>query len=108
KAQQVLADGDLAQEGVSAQCLAALDAVLIAIESGSVVQVHASAAAIIGEYDQGLPLQIEHLKHDTKAAEVAVNVPQFSFPSDFAQSPQPVTQRSTAAVDQSSSTETST
>lgn len=108
KAQQVLARGGLQSEGVSAQCLAALDAVLAALESGAVVQVHASAATVSGEYDQGLPLQIEHLKHNAKAAAVAVNVPQFRFPSDCAQSPQPVAQRATAAVDQSSSTEIST
>ena len=53
-------------------------------------------------------MQIEHLKHNAKAAAVVVNVPQFRFPSDSAQSPQPVTQRATAAVDQSSSTEIST
>lgn len=108
KAQQVLARGGLQSEGVSAQCLAALDAVLAALENGAVVQVHASAATVSGEYDQGLPLQIEHLKHNAKAAAVAVNVPQFRFPSDSAQSPQPVTQRATAAVDQPSSTEIST
>ena len=48
KAQQVLARGGLQSEGVSAQCLAALDAVLTALESGAVVHVHASAATVIG------------------------------------------------------------
>ena len=104
KAQQVLAAGGLQLEGVSAQCLAALDAVLVAFESGAVVQVHAGAAAVAGEYDQGLPLQIEHLERATLAAKVAVSVPQFSFPSDFSQN----SQRATAAVDQPSRTEIST
>lgn len=108
KAQQILADGDLQSEGVSAQCFAALDAVLVAIESGAVVQVRASAAAVAGVYDRGLPLQIEHFEHATLAAEVAVSVPQFSFPSDFAQSSQSVAQRATAVVDQPSRTEIST
>ena len=100
KAQQVLAAGSLQLGGVSAQCLAALDAVLVAIESGAVVQMRASAAAVAGVYDRGLPLQIEHLEHATLAAEVAVSVPQFSFPSDFAQS-SPVEQSFTAAAQQS-------
>lgn len=98
KAQQVLSYGSLQEQGVSAQCLAALDAVLTAIAQGYAVQVRAGTAAVASTYDQGLPLQIECLEHDIAVA-ATVSVLQFSFPSDVA--------TSQSSVDQSSSVTTS-
>ena len=91
KAQQVLANGGLPEQGVAAQCLAALDAVLTAIAQGDAVQVRASAAAVTGTYDQGLPLPIECFEGDIAVA-ATVSVPQFSFPSDMAASQSSVDQ----------------
>lgn len=84
KAQQILACGGLAQEGVSAQCLAAMDAVLAALESRAVVQVYVGGQDVAGVYEKGLPLRVERRECDRHAAEVTVIVPQFIFPSDIA------------------------
>lgn len=85
KAQQVLAAGGLQHKGVSAECFAALDAVLAALDSGAVVQVHTGAADVDSVYDQGLPMRVQRLKCKTPMT-AAEQMPQFMFPSDIANS----------------------
>jgi len=84
KAQQLLASGWPMPEGVSAACLAAMDAVLAALAEHTFVQVSAGATEVAGRYDQGLPLQVEARPSQQNASAITLNVPQFSFASDLA------------------------
>ena len=58
KAQQILT-GCWPLQGVTAECLAALDRVIEAVHSDAFVQVHAGPEQVFGVYDAGLPLNVE-------------------------------------------------
>ncbi|HKM26546.1 MAG TPA: insulinase family protein [Thiopseudomonas sp.] len=78
KAQQVLS-GCWPLLGISSECLVALDSVLEALAADALVQVIASAAAVEGRYDKGLPMQVERLNRSKADSIAAVSVPQFAF-----------------------------
>lgn len=78
KAQQVLL-GRWPLQGISSECLLALDAVLEAADADTLVRVIASAVAVDGRYDKGLPMQVERLDRSNADSIAAVSVPQFSF-----------------------------
>ena len=77
QAQQVLVHGWPLQQGISAKCLAALDAVLGALTIGAVVQVQAGPEAVSGHYDYGLPLQVQ--RAEALSANVAKSAIEFDF-----------------------------
>ena len=83
KAQQLLASRWPISDGVSVECLAAMEAVLAAVAEQAFVQVMAGADEVAGRYDQGLPLQIEAVAPPQHLSTVTLRVPQFSFASDF-------------------------
>ncbi len=60
KAQQILT-GCWPLQGVTAECLAALDRVIDALDSNAFVQVHAGPEQVVGVYDAGLPLNVERV-----------------------------------------------
>lgn len=77
KAQQVLS-GLWPLQGVSLECLAALDCVIEALHSNAFVQVNAGPEQVSGFYDGGLPLNIELVKQvssDIIKPHAAVAVP---------------------------------
>ncbi len=77
QAQQVLVHGWPLQQGISAKCLAALDAVLGALTIGAVVQVQAGPEVVSGHYDYGLPLQVQ--RAEALSANVAKSAIEFDF-----------------------------
>lgn len=83
KAQQLLTSGWAVDQGVSTECLAAIDAVLAAVTARAFVHVFASADDLAGSYDQGLPLKIEPVLHAGNHMVTTLDVPRFLFASDL-------------------------
>lgn len=75
QAQQILARGWPMTLGVSASCLAALDAVLRAFNVGAMAQIQASPDPIGGYYNHGIPLQVQAV---TAVTASSVSVPTFT------------------------------
>ena len=84
KAQRLLISGWTMGQGVSDECLAAIDAVLAAVVKRAFAQVFASADELADSYNQGLPLKIERVLQADNRATTSLDVPQFNFASDLA------------------------
>ncbi len=78
KAQHILSGGWPLQ-GVSLACLAALDTVLECVQRQAFVQVVAGPKPVAGSYNQGLPLQVEHIEKNSAYLDTVASVLPFEF-----------------------------
>lgn len=77
---QYLLSGGWPRQGVSLECLAALERVLEALQRNAFVEVHAGPEPVAELYDAGLPLNIKSIERScTAAVERPIAMPCFSF-----------------------------